>query len=291
MSGWKSWVAAVGLIAAVASAQTGVSGTPKGAGTPDGVNGHYGPPACATERAATYRDRVAKAHREQEEGADTPHALVSAEPLRNLDIERYRIEDYANCVGTHGCYWADLDTQYKRAEAALAIEVKRHKPGERLAIVFDIDETVLSKFCQMPVENYGYLQKMDDEWTLSAQGLPIPGALRLFNEAKADGVAVFFITGRPGVPRADAVHPREDQTEATERNLEAAGFHGWAGLALKNHDENGMKVIPYKSLERKKIEDKGYRIVMSVGDQWSDLEGAPQAEVSVKLPNPFYFIE
>jgi hypothetical protein len=29
---------------------------------------------------------------------------------------------------------------------------------------------------------------------------------------------------------------------------------------------------------------------MSVGDQWSDLLGDPQAEVNVKLPNPFYFL-
>jgi hypothetical protein len=29
---------------------------------------------------------------------------------------------------------------------------------------------------------------------------------------------------------------------------------------------------------------------MSVGDQWSDLNGEPRAEISVKLPNPFYYL-
>jgi hypothetical protein len=29
---------------------------------------------------------------------------------------------------------------------------------------------------------------------------------------------------------------------------------------------------------------------MRIGDQWSDLNGEPHAEISVKLPNPFYFI-
>jgi hypothetical protein len=72
--------------------------------------------------------------------------------------------------------------------------------------------------------------------------------------------------------------------------LEAAGFHGWAGLALRNGAENGMTTIAYKSEERKKIAEKRYRIVVSVGDQWSDLLGEPQAAVSVKLPNPFYFL-
>jgi predicted secreted acid phosphatase len=51
-----------------------------------------------------------------------------------------------------------------------------------------------------------------------------------------------------------------------------------------------MPTIEYKSAERRKIVEKGYHIVLSVGDQWSDLLGDPQAEVSVKLPNPFYFL-
>ncbi|HEY4009106.1 MAG TPA: HAD family acid phosphatase [Acidobacteriaceae bacterium] len=279
--------AAILLSAALASAQS--------SGTPDGGNGQYGPPVCAAAQAQparrpAYEDKVAAAHREQQEGADDPRALPSAEPFENFDLERQRLADYGNCVGSHGCYWADLDTQYERAEAALAIVVKKHSAGEKLAIVFDIDETVLSKFCQMPAEDYGYMQPVDDAWTLRAEAIPIPGALRLFNEAKADGVAVFFITGRPGAPKEGAPHPRENQEAATERNLEAAGFHGWKGLALRNGPENGAKTIPYKSEERRKILEQGYHIVMSVGDQWSDLLGEPQADVNVKLPNPFYFI-
>jgi hypothetical protein len=39
-----------------------------------------------------------------------------------------------------------------------------------------------------------------------------------------------------------------------------------------------------------RVLDAGYRIVMSVGDQWSDLNGEPRAEISVQLPNPFYYL-
>ena len=35
---------------------------------------------------------------------------------------------------------------------------------------------------------------------------------------------------------------------------------------------------------------EGYTIVLNVGDQWSDLKGKPEAEFSVKYPNPYYFI-
>ena len=51
-----------------------------------------------------------------------------------------------------------------------------------------------------------------------------------------------------------------------------------------------MPTIAYKSGERRKIVAGGYRIIMSLGDQWSDLLGDPQADISIKLPNPFYFI-
>jgi hypothetical protein len=34
----------------------------------------------------------------------------------------------------------------------------------------------------------------------------------------------------------------------------------------------------------------GYRLILNIGDQYSDLFGEPQAEASVKLPNPFYYL-
>ena len=49
-------------------------------------------------------------------------------------------------------------------------------------------------------------------------------------------------------------------------------------------------MIQYKSSDRGKIVASGYRIVLNVGEQMSDLDGNPQAEHSVKLPNPLYFI-
>ena len=37
--------------------------------------------------------------------------MVAAEPMENFGVARYRLEDYADCVGTGGCYWADVDAQ------------------------------------------------------------------------------------------------------------------------------------------------------------------------------------
>src|ERR1700731_3324024 len=47
-------------------------------------------------------------------GASDPTVLVAAEPMENFGVARYRVEDYADCVGEGGCYWSDLDAQTRR---------------------------------------------------------------------------------------------------------------------------------------------------------------------------------
>lgn len=259
---------------------------------PNGVpTDYYGPPQCSAGKPVAGTDALERAGREQTDGLRDPHALPSAEPLENFGVQRYRLLEYANCTGNSGCYWADLDAQYKRAESALATQLATHKGGEKLAIVMDIDETSLTNYCEMRREDFGYIAPMYRAWETSPEAdTPIPGALRLFHQAQAAGVAVFFITGRAGKPDGQGGTESTDETAATERNLEAAGFHGWTGLQLRNGPENHMPTIEYKSAERRRIQEKGYRIVLSVGDQWSDLLGDPEAEVSVKLPDPFYFL-
>jgi len=247
-----------------------------------------GPPVCSTAAAKKVANSATPASRPSvaatvataEAGAADPTVLVAAEPMENFGVARYRLEDYADCVGDGGCYWTDLDAQARRAEWALDRVVASRKTGERLAMVLDIDETSLSNYCEMKREDYGFISVPFNEWEVSPEAdMALPGTLRLFRKARAAGVEVFFITGRPG-----------EQRQATARNLEAAGYKGWKGLSLREGAQKTMATVQYKSEERKKIVDAGYRIVMSVGDQWSDLNGEPRAEISVKLPNPFYYL-
>lgn len=289
---WKARRLA-GLLCWMASAGLGQVAAP--VPSPTIPTDHYGPPSCPGVKVPVYRDSVAAAKAEQELGADLDHALLASEPIENFEIQRYRLVDYGDCRGAGGCYWADLDAQFRRAELVLDAEVQRARAEGhgKLAIVMDIDETSLSSYCEMKREDFGYLPALANAWVVTPEAaVGIPGAIRLFQRARAAGVAVFFLTGRPGVMNAGkmvAAHP-EDQTSGTERNLESAGFRGWTGLVLRDADEIGMPTIEYKSRERAKIVNSGYRILLSVGDQWSDLLGTPQADVSVKLPNPFYFL-
>lgn len=53
-----------------------------------------------------------------------------------------------------------------------------------------------------------------------------------------------------------------------------------------------MKVrsLEFKSGERKKLEDAGYIIVGNIGDQWTDILGAPEGARTFKLPDPMYYV-
>jgi hypothetical protein len=252
---------------------------------------HYGPPACtAGAKAPAKSNAMDRARGEQKDALNDSRMILSDEPLENFGIERYKLVEYGDCTGDGGCYWADLDAQYKRAEAELKKEIAAKKAGEKVAIVMDIDETTLTNYCEMRREDFGFIGPMYHQWETSPEAaMAIPGALRLFKEAREAGIAVFFITGRGGVPDFAAGHEEIDETEATAKNLKAAGFDGWEGLMLRNGGERTMATIDYKSSERERIA-RHYHIILSVGDQWSDLLGDPQADVSVKLPNPFYFI-
>jgi acid phosphatase len=267
-------------------------------GVAQAQSGITGPPACPSKHTVPVKDSVkresavdfhpvetkrptvesARATAEQE--SQDPSVLTSAEPLENFGISRYRLRDYGDCVGAGGCYWKDLDAQLSRSEEILNESIQRHRGESKLAIVLDIDETSLSSYCEMQVEDFGYIPELFNSWVIKPEAaVLIPGTLRLFRAARTAGVSVFFLTGRP-----------EEQRAATEHNLHAVGFEGWSGLVLRNQAEKTLTTIDYKSAERRKLTAGGYTLVLSIGDQWSDLLGSPKAERSVKLPNPFYYL-
>jgi hypothetical protein len=153
---------------------------------------------------------------------------------------------------------------------------KCRKP--KLALVLDIDETSLSNYSELVATNFTGATAALTTALFAATSPAIDPTLELFDDAREQKVAVFFITGRPdlGVVR-----------DRTEENLTSAGYSGWKELVLKPSDASGT--LAYKSAARAAIEDDGYRIVLNVGDQDSDLKGG-YADKAYKLPNPFYFI-
>jgi predicted secreted acid phosphatase len=200
-----------------------------------------------------------------------------ATPPTNLAIDKKEIENYVSS----GEYITEIKTVVDEAKIALqkAIEENHQRENpEKLAIVLDIDETSLSNYNDMKSLDFGgSLSDIYAKQNLS-QDTAIAPTLALYNYAKANNVAVFFVTGRP-----------VSQKAITEKNLTAVGYKDWDGIYFKPDDYQDKSAIPYKSHTRQLITQKGYHIVLSLGDQPSDLMGG-FAEETFLLPNPFYSI-
>jgi acid phosphatase len=204
---------------------------------------------------------------------------VEHEPEPNLGQLKTKLKVYHDCAERE-CYLPQMERQTELAMVFLKASVAHAKQREKLALVLDIDETSLSNWEAEKRDDFGYIAADWNQAVKQREATAIAGTLKLYQEAEREHVAVFFITGRP-----------ESQREDTAANLKSAGYLVWDGLALRAEDHpKGETTVEYKSGERKKIVAAGYRIVLNVGDQWSDLKGDPQAEHSVKLPNPFYYI-
>jgi phosphoglycolate phosphatase-like HAD superfamily hydrolase len=147
---------------------------------------------------------------------------------------------------------------------------------KKQAIVFDVDETLLSNYSAIVADGFVYGPKSQAEAT-DEIGVAIKPSLDLYNLAKSKGIAVFLITGRPEAQRAP-----------TEDNLKREGFTDYQQAILKPAGFPGTTVA-YKSGARQAIEAQGYDIVANVGDQYSDLAGG-YADAAFKLPNPFYYL-
>ena len=180
----------------------------------------------------------------------------------------------------------DSDVARVAGEARAYLE-RRSKEVARPAIVLDIDETSLSSWPAYKANGWGRVVNgpcnVDQgpcglrAWQALAQSKALRPTLELAKRAKELGVAVFFISGRPPALR-----------EATERNLREQGYE-WNEVIVLPADATFASAVDFKAPERKKLAERGYTIVLSMGDQESDLRGG-YAERVFKLPNPVYFL-
>ena len=180
----------------------------------------------------------------------------------------------------------DRDVAFVAQQAADWIR-ERAPSASRPALVLDIDETALSNWEVITRDNFGRPISgpcdlaLDGPcgwaaWDRLGRDPAIVPTLRVFEQARAMSVAVFFITGRP-----------EDQREATERNLVEAGFGGYEKLYTVPNGARYASATDFKAPIRAEIERAGYSIIANMGDQPSDLFGG-HAERLFLLPNPFY---
>ena len=212
-------------------------------------------------------------------------ARLIADQARLTDYEKQLIA-YHDCTDPKVCYTTDIEAQTDKAIAYLEQRLAQRKAGEKFAIVLDIDETSLSNWELNLRDQFNYIPADWAQWYIDAKAPAIAGTMKLFRKAIDNDVDVFFITGRG---TGDAAVTEKDLLKAKYLDKEKKA-KGWKYLYTRP-DQLGT-VAEYKSRMRADIETGTWkeRIILNVGDQLSDLSGSPQAELSVKLPNPFYYI-
>jgi acid phosphatase len=198
----------------------------------------------------------------------------------NLYEAQRLVEEYIR----GGRYEEDISAVVAEARAWLE---ERTKTAVKPAIVLDIDETSLSNWPAYRVNGWARIVNGACDlrqgpcglraWQALGQSKAIAPTLALARRARELGVTVFFITGRP-----------ENLREATERNLKDQGYE-WTGVILQPEGAQFASAVDFKAPERRKLTEQGYTIVLSLGDQQSDLIGG-YAERTFKLPNPVYYL-
>ena len=200
-------------------------------------------------------------------------APVRAEEPPNLDPHKQRLQAYVDS----GEYAKDVAAMALAANKYLTKRIAQGaKPGKKLAVVFDIDETTLANLPHIIANDYGYVPKTWDSWVASGQARAVIPVQTVYDTAVRAKIDVFFITSRPESVRA-----------STEKNLREVGYDTWTRTIFKPVAQALSSVARFKTDARRKLAQEGYTIVVNIGDQNSDLVGG-YAERTYKLPNPFY---
>lgn len=177
--------------------------------------------------------------------------------------------------------WArDVRAALTRARRDLRRGLAHLGRRRRPAIVLDIDDTTLTTEPCLAANGDAFDGSGASARCIVGGRLPaIRPTRRLYKLARREHVRVFFVTGRPTGLR-----------DVTVANLRRARFRGPLHLVLRPTDTlSDPSVVPYKSAARRDIQRRGFRILVNVGDQRSDLAGG-HARRRVRVPNPMYVI-
>ncbi len=195
----------------------------------------------------------------------------SEEKLISLREAKNRVANYYES----GEYDKELEKIFSRAK----MDVEKLYIKSNSAAVFDIDETALSNYEISKKLDYGFDYQIVQDWVMSAMLPAIKQTKDFYDFLKSKGVKLIFLSGR-----------QSEEYEATLINIIETGYTDFDTLIVRSEAERKLRASEFKSRKRKELTQKGYDIIICIGDQWSDLEG-DYTGIKVKLPNYLYEIE
>ncbi|MEW1779616.1 HAD family acid phosphatase [Streptomyces sp. NPDC086777] len=180
---------------------------------------------------------------------------VSVAALAGLAAPAQAATESSSTTVDYATWQQDCQSVMDQALPYLKQRIAAARPGEKQAIVFDIDNTTLET-------DFGF-------------SYPQPAnkpVLNVAEYAQEHGVSLFFVTARPGIIYLP-----------TEYNLEHDGYQV-SGLYARGFLDLFKDVAAYKTAQRVDIENKGYDIIANVGNSATDLSGG-HADRTFKLPD------
>lgn len=196
---------------------------------------------------------------------------IEEEPL-NIGILKKEVIAYMKS----GNYLKDVEEVARQAQHYLEKQLPLPKNS---AVVFDVDDTLISNWYFNYTNDFGYNRKRAAVWEESAQAPALKPLLNLYLFCKNHEIKIIFITGR-----------RAFLKKATQQNLKKVGYTSWDALIFRPDSYTIASRIPFKTFVRRLLQERyDLNILVNIGDQYSDLLGG-YSQATFKLPNPMYFI-
>jgi 5'-nucleotidase (lipoprotein e(P4) family) len=142
------------------------------------------------------------------------------------------------------------------AETYLETLIAKRQPGEKFAIITDLDETIIDNSyleAKQIKEGKEYSSARWKEWVNMSAATAVPGAVDFLQWAASRNVTIFYISNRSVL-----------DVKPTLANLKK--------LQLPNADEEHMLFLTSGSTKepRRQVVAKDYKIVMLMGDNLND---------------------
>lgn len=234
-----------------------------------------------------------------------------ADQMTNVDVLKQEIKNYYGDPTGTGNFAPDSNYAHEASQVAadgshwLAARAQAQYKSGKKAIVLDVDDTTLATYNYEVFSNWKYDPVTNANYVFGELFPAVPGMVAMVDQAKDEGYAIIWLTGRP-----------QSQEAATLGNLQNAGYPSPTPLpdATLGGGSDGIFTKPavadypsylqfcktptpttscntdeYKSATRQYIESLGYEIVANFGDQYSDFSGGFE-DRTFKLPNPSYFL-
>lgn len=195
----------------------------------------------------------------------------SSNQLMNLRTAKDNVRDYYESGG----YDKELNEVIADAKQKFSkIEIKKNS-----VVIFDIDETALNNYDLAKMMDFGYVYDLNKKWNEELKAPAIPQVKGLYEYLLDKGVSIIFLTGR-----------NSNEYDVTFENLIQVGYSEFDTLITQSKEDQKLKSQEFKSKVRNELTNKGYEIIGTVGDQWTDLNG-PYSGIRIKIPNYLYEIK